>query len=139
MNPAGTSIRMNTLDIEISTDDFPTFCLLVDGKPMADWLVDGNDEIPFWLVADGLPTWSYHKTSTDADVRIVTVCGCGEEGCGHSRCTVKREGDTVVFEDFQGDVGAEAQTLRLVFRQTDYDAVTRAINEAKDVYSPPKT
>ena len=61
------------------------------------------------MLDQGLPLcWGREKDS-DEDVREVTVCSCGEDGCGHSRCRVRVDGDTVIFEDFAGEVTIRTQ------------------------------
>ncbi len=123
---------MNTLMLKVTRQNWhgrPTYELVIDGKTLADWLDDGNEGIPFWLIEDGLPVWRAREDDLDTGVRIVTVCGCGEAGCGHSRCTVRVEGDTVIFEDFAGDATRTAPKLRFAFPRDHYELFCKAISE----------
>ena len=95
---------------------------MLDGRPLSDWLGDLNEGIPFWMAKQGLPAWRTRDDDTDKRVRIVTVCGCGEEDCGHSRCTIRIEGDTGIFEDFAGDAARTAPKLRFAFLRDQYEA-----------------
>lgn len=52
-----------------------------------------------------------------------------EAGCGHSRCTVRIEGDTVIFEDFAGDATRTAPKLRFAFPRNHYELFCKAISE----------
>ena len=62
---------MNSLSVDFFSSEFSPsyelemFELLVDGKPMAAWLMDTNDGIPLWLVEDGLPMWRPHDPHPD--------------------------------------------------------------------------
>lgn len=122
---------MNTLTVQFSEDEWygASVVLLVDGRPIADWLEDGNYGIPVWLLEHGLPLWWGIEEDSDEDVREVTVCSCGEDGCGHSRCRVRVDGDTVIFEDFAGDVAEAASGLRFVFPRAQYESCCQAIRE----------
>ena len=123
---------MNTLTLQFSENEWygASVALLVDGRPMADWLKDGNYGIPVWLLEQGLPLWWGVEDDSDADVREVTVCSCGEDGCGHSRCRVRVEGDTVIFEDFAGDAARTAPDgLRFVFPRAQYESCCQALRD----------
>jgi hypothetical protein len=125
---------MNSLALAVTPDNGLTFELIVDDKPISHWLADGNEGIPYWIVNEGLPTWPPHTAPQAQTQRIVSVCGCGEYGCGHSRCTVRTEGETVVFEDFAGDVASTGRKARFVFPREQYETVCRTINEQRSSY-----
>jgi hypothetical protein len=118
---------MNTISFEVSEENGLSFELLVDGKPMGSILGDGNEGIPYWLAKDGLPTYPPSGATADPLLRIVSVCGCGEYGCGHSRCNVKQSDETVEFLEFTGDVGAKGKTLHFKFPLVQYQAVCEQI------------
>lgn len=123
------SVSFHVLDID---DGYAPamFELLIDGIPMSTWLGDGNGGVPLALAREGLPRWSLVSPSAEPDIHIVTVCLCGEPGCGHSRCRVRRDGEGVVFEDFRGDVGPAEQALRLEVSAEQFDAVVQQIMAA---------
>jgi len=86
----------------------------VDRQPLAA-LTGGMDrEVPFWFVEEhDLPrptgsavlqwlTMVPQNRGRMAEVRVVGVCTCGEQGCGCTVCRVIRDGDTVVFRDVLG-------------------------------------
>jgi len=118
---------MNTLSYRSTTDNGLSFELLVDGVTLPELLGDGNGSIPYWIVEDDLPYWPPHGTPWDPDYRIVTVCSCGEYGCGHSRCRVKKSGDSVAFSEFTGDVGPSGMSRVLSFSRDNYDAIVTGI------------
>ena len=120
---------MNTLSVDVSNDNGLSFELLVDGKPMGEVLGDGNEGIPFWIVKHGLPTYPPTGESADSLIHIVSVCGCGEYGCGHSRCTIIQRESTVEFSGFEGDVGTKGAALRFEFPLSQYKAVCELISE----------
>ena len=120
---------MNTISVEVSKENGLSFELLVDGQPIGTLLNDGNGGIPYWLAKDGLPTYPYPEDGYETDplVRIISVCGCGEYGCGHSRCKVTETSDTVEFSAFEGDVGVKGKTIRFEFPLSQYHAVCQQI------------
>ncbi|MEA1051676.1 hypothetical protein U5801_17970 [Lamprobacter modestohalophilus] len=105
--------------------------LLVDGTPMAEWLHDGNSGVPLYLVNDGLPRWRSRSPDAESNICIVTVCECGEFGCGHSRCRIRRDGKRVVLEDFRGNVGEAGRVLQLEVSAEQFDSVVQQIVTAK--------
>lgn len=132
---------MNTLTLKVSRDNWhggPTYELVIDGRSLSDWLDDLNEGIPFWMAKQGLPVWRTRDDDTDRGGRIVTVCGCGEVGCGHSRCTIRSDGDTVIFEDFAGDAERTAPKLRFVFPRDQYEAFCKTISEQSAQYKGEK-
>jgi len=100
--------------------DILTFELLVDGRPLSDHLNDGNAGIPYWMTKDGIP----HLPPSDATSSryIVTVCDCGEYGCGNSSCEILRKDNIVEFFHFLGDCGAACENLKFTFLAQNYDA-----------------
>jgi hypothetical protein len=118
---------MSALAYRSSSDNGLSFDLLVDGVPLGEVLGDGNEGLPYWIVEDDLPYWPPHGTPRDPEYRIVTVCSCGEYGCGHTRCRVIRTADTVTLRDFAGDVPADAAARVLTFSRSDYDRVVSGI------------
>lgn len=118
---------MNWLSVEVSELNGLSFELFVDGQPMGDVLGDGNEGIPYWLAKDGLPTYPPNDPRADPFIRIVSVCGCGEYGCGHSRCCVTQDTSSVKFSMFAGDVGTEGKALRFEFPLPQYQAVCELI------------
>jgi hypothetical protein len=118
---------MSAFAYRSTPDNGTSFDLLVDGVALGELLGDGNDGIPYWIVEDDLPYWPPHGTPRDPDYRIVTVCSCGEYGCGHSRCRVIKTADTVTLRDFAGDVGANGAARVFTFSRSDYDQVVSGI------------
>lgn len=123
----------NQLSVKVTEANGLSFELLVDGAPLSEKLQDGNAGIPYWMVEDDLPTFPpLQKVSPNSALRIVTVCDCGEYGCGHAHCRIIKSESEVVFDQFQGDLREEHKGLRLTFSRKNYDEVTRfVVDEAR--------
>lgn len=118
---------MNTLTFRTTDDNGLSFELLVNGRPLGE-LVGAQDwAIPFWIVEDDLPHSPPNGESRDPEVRIVCCCSCGEYGCGHTQCRVVREGDEVVFRDFEFDASPEGRRQVFRFSAANYQAVVSEI------------
>jgi hypothetical protein len=118
---------MSTLAYRSSSDNGLSFDLLVDGVALGEVLGDGNEGLPYWIVEDDLPYWPPHGTPREPEYRIVTVCSCGEYGCGHTRCRVIKTSDTVTLRDFAGDVGADGAGRVFTFSRSGYEQVVSDI------------
>jgi hypothetical protein len=118
---------MNHLAVTVTEENGKSFQLMVDGTPLSDLLDDGNDAIPYWIVENDLPYFPPYGDSEPDDIRIVTVCNCGEYGCGHSHCRVTKTDDTVIFDQFQCDTRKEPDSTRFVFSRSNYDEVVALI------------
>ena len=123
---------MNRLTVEIEQEWFgPVFNLMVDGQHICDVLDCAESGIPCWNAAQGIPRYPLDEPVSDSapDVRIVAVCSCSVAGCGHIRCNVWREGDTIVFEYFVDEHGRPQKEERFVFSRQDFDEAERLIVE----------
>jgi hypothetical protein len=118
---------MSTLGYRCTENDWLSFELLVDGQPLGALVGSRDNAFPYWIVEDGLPRWPPSGPSDAPDVRIVSVCNCGEYGCSHSQCHVAREGDDVVLYDFAFDVTKEGAQKEFRFSAANYDAVCNQI------------
>jgi hypothetical protein len=105
---------MNALSFRSTDENGLSFELLVDGVPLGK-LVGAQDwAFPYWDVVDDLPRWPPHGERCEPELRIVCCCSCGEYGCGPTQCRVVRDGNEVVFRDFDFDASPEGR--RQVFR-----------------------
>ena len=120
---------MNFLDYRSDDELGLSFELLVDGKPLGELIGSQHQAIPYWIFEDDLPYLPPHspENRTDAEIRIVAVCGCGEYGCGHTKCRVERNGDEVVFRDFHEDLTPKSEVKVFRFSRENYDTVVAAI------------
>lgn len=118
---------MNEIAVNVVDQNGKSFELVVDGKPLAEILNDGNDAIPYWIVEDDLPYFPPHGTPRQEGLHIVTVCSCGEYGCGHSHCRVTKTETEVTFDQFQCDRRREPETTRFIFNRKQFDAVVKMI------------
>ena len=87
---------MNVLGFRESSDHGLSFELLVDGELVGRLVGGEKTGIPYWLIADDLP-----RLETSGRT-IVSVCSCGEYGCGSTSCRVVVEGDRILWGDFDG-------------------------------------
>lgn len=120
---------MNVLGYKSDDKQYFSFELLVDGKPLGELTGSQHQNIPYWIFEDDLPYFPPHSPEfrTDEKIRIVTVCGCGEYGCGHTQCRVVREGNEVIFIDFHGDLTPRSEPKVFRFIAENYDNVIAAI------------
>src|SRR5262245_11495944 len=118
---------LNSLSYRCTDDNGLSFVLLVDGKPLGE-LVGAQDwAIPYWDIVDDLPRWPPHSNSRDPEIRIVCCCSCGEYGCGHTQCRVIREGDEIVFREFEYDASTEGRRQVYRFTRGNYENVVSEI------------
>ncbi|HEY1379615.1 MAG TPA: hypothetical protein VGF55_22620 [Gemmataceae bacterium] len=120
---------MNILDYRCTEDNGLSFELIVDGQLLGDLIGSRDRAFPSWIVEDDLPYDPPYSKEHDPELRIVTVCSCGEYGCGCSKCRVIRVGEAVVFQEFEGDVSAEGAQKAFQFSRANYDSVVKAIVE----------
>jgi hypothetical protein len=120
---------MPTLTYRCTHNNRLSFELLVDGEPLGALVGSRDTAFPYWIVEDGLPRYPPFGTPDDPDARIVCVCNCGEYGCGHTGCRVTREGDEVVFNEFDFDVSREGARKLFRFTVGNYEAVCKDIAE----------
>ena len=122
---------MNRLTVEVEHEWFgPCFNLMIDGEHICDVLECAESGIPAWIAENGIPRYPVGATApTPDDMRIVAVCGCSVEGCGHLRCEVRREGETVIFQNFVDEHGRPGKAARFVFSVLDFEAAERLIVE----------
>jgi hypothetical protein len=126
---------MNTLNFRSTDDNGLSFELLIDEEPLGELICVQDLAIPYWIFEDDLPYYPPHSTERESDIRIITVCSCGEYDCGHAQCRIVRNGNNVVFCDFDFDVTAEGSTKVFQFSAVNYDNVIkeiiRQVNECK--------
>jgi len=118
---------MNQLAFRRTDDNGLSFELLVDGEPLGDLIGAQDSAIPYWLIDNDLPGLPPQSASTEPELRIVTVCSCGEYGCAHTRCRVIRSKDSVTFCDFDVDCSADGRQKQFTFARSNYDQVIREI------------
>lgn len=120
---------MNNLTVVENLENGLSFELLVDGQPLSELLNDGNGPIPYWIAAHGIPTWPPSGPNIDKNTLIVTVCDCGEYGCGHSRCRISFDNGVVKFSHFAGDVGDRGKSISFSFPESQYIEVINKISK----------
>jgi hypothetical protein len=79
---------MNILSYRSTDHNGLSIELLVDGQPLGDLIGARDGDIPYWIFKDDLP----HAGGHDPELRIVTVCSCGEYGCGHAEVSCRARG-----------------------------------------------
>ncbi len=88
---------MNVLSYRTSELNGLTFDLLIDDQSVQEIFESDTVGIPYWLLEGGLAT----MTVMEKPYRIISVCDCGECGCGVIACRVTEESDTDTFDDFK--------------------------------------
>lgn len=118
---------MHILDYRCTDENGLSFVLLVDGQALGELIGARDSAIPYWIINNDLPHLPPSEEEADPEIRIVTVCSCGEYGCGHTRCRVVAEGDTVTFRDFDLDVDAVGRGRVFQFSRSNYESVVSDI------------
>ncbi len=118
---------MNTLGYRCTDDNGLSFELLVNDRPLSELIGARDSAIPYWIIGADLPHLPPEGEESDPEVRIVTVCSCGEYGCGHTRCRVVHEGETIIFCDFDLDVSPEGRNKVFLFAISNYELVVSEI------------
>ena len=118
---------MNTLGYRCIEENGLSFELLVDDQTLSGLIGGIGSAIPYWIIETDLPYLPPCGAEHDPEIRIVTVCECGEYGCGHTQCRVDHNGNVVLFYDF--DVGISREGLGKIFEFTrsNYEEVMSAI------------
>lgn len=120
-------MQMATLSFRCTDDNGLSFELLVDCQSLGALVGSRDTAFPYSIVEDGLPRWSPYGPSDSPNVRIISVCSCGEYGCGHAQCHVTRDGDEIVFSQFDCDVSREGAGREFRFSTENYETVCKEI------------
>lgn len=128
------SKQMNTLDYRVSDQNGLSFELVFDGQPLSELIGARDTPIPFWLFEKGMADLPPYSPERGDEVRIVAVCSCGEYGCGRSLCRVVREDDSVLFRDFEGDLGSDKSMKEFRVSPDNYSSVISRIVEQASEY-----
>lgn len=121
---------MDQLDYTLSDENGLSFELHVNGIPLGDLIGSLDTAIPYWIIEDDLPYYPPRGKDREPETHIVTVCSCGEYGCGHARCRIIKAADVVTFCDFNGDVQSKNGQKVFQFSRTNYDEIVLAIVRA---------
>ncbi len=128
---------MNVLSFRTSPEDGLSFELLIDSQSLSELVNDGYEGIPYWNIHADLPSLPPDSEPRRMGVHIVSVCSCGEYGCGHTRCRIEKAGDQVIFREFVRSKNDKPKDLVFVFSGQNYDEVVVSIvnqaNERKKV------
>jgi hypothetical protein len=84
---------MNELTYRTSAENGLTFDLIVDGKPLPQLAEGHYAGIPYWIIENDLPNWEPEPPCKQDCDRVVSVCECGEYGCGHTRCRIEKSSE----------------------------------------------
>jgi hypothetical protein len=113
----------------ISREDGVAFELLIGGEALGNVVGPPHyGPVPLWLVKDTLPHLP-SEAEPEVSLTIVSVCSCGEYGCGRTACRVLPGDDEVVFCEFDIDGVSQSASYEFVFPRADFDRVVRAILE----------
>lgn len=109
--------------VESRTEDGLFFKLLVDGQYIGDLVGGESGGVSCWMIEGGLPSYPEWAGDHVASQCFICICECGEWGCGHTRCQVEINGETVRWHDFAGDVSPGKESMEFTFSRANYDAV----------------
>lgn len=129
---------MNVLNYRTTEENGLSFDLLVDEQPLGRLIGQTDTAIPYWLFDGDLP----HFRRSDIDdfsVRGISVCSCGEPGCGCAECRVVFENDTVAFRDFKPDLRPKEKQTKFRFTKANYDRVISEIMKQVRDYQEERT
>jgi hypothetical protein len=118
---------MNALSYHRTQENGLSFELLVDWQPLGALIGSQNHALPYWLLENDLPHWPPYGSHPDPEIRIVTVCSCGEHDCGHTQCRVIHADEQVIFRDFDFDASPEGRKQAFRFTRANYEAVVTEI------------
>lgn len=122
---------MNTLSYRTIDQNGRSFELLIDGQPIDELIGAADSAIPYWLFKDGVNELPRKGVS---DYFIVSVCGCGEYGCGNASCQKLDETDCVVLCDFRDDGSSVGNGMTLRFSRENYDSVLADIEREARIF-----
>ena len=114
---------MNILSYKTSNWNGLSFELLVDGKPLAEYVGfrdnrDNKDQlIPYKIIKEGFPVYKW------TGELIVAVCGCGEYGCDCVLCQAIRNADFVSFTDFRRERGSDLRQVEFKFTLENFQDI----------------
>jgi hypothetical protein len=108
---------------ESKSENALSFELLVDGKFIGEIVGGDNGGLSCWMIEGELPPYPEWAEGYIPSQRFVCVCQCGEWGCGHTRCQVAIEGETVRWHGFAGDVSTGKVSMEFTFSRANYDVV----------------
>jgi hypothetical protein len=124
---AQNGVGVNTLSFRTTQDNGLSFELLVDGELLGSLIESNDTAIPYWLIEDDLPCLPQNWKNRDSTKKIVTVCSCGEYGCGHTHCHVRLHADTVEFGDFNLGLSPDGAKKRFQFSRSNYQEIIAQI------------
>ena len=108
---------MNTLSFKTSDWNGLSFELLIDGKPLAEYVGFEDNMIPYWIAKEGIPVYQW------TDERIVAVCNCGEYGCDCVLCNIEEIGDKVIFKDFHRERSENIYKIDFEFSKENFNEI----------------
>jgi hypothetical protein len=111
---------MNVLNYQATEDNRLSFQLLVDGQLLSSLIGAKDSAIPYWL-------WLKEVPQNGTGKAIVTVCSCGEYGCGCTLCDIDLTPQEAIFHDFDFDVSSEGRKKRFIFLRENFESVMAEI------------
>lgn len=122
---------MNVLSYRTSDLNDLTFVLLIDDVPLHELYESDTVGVPYWLLEGQLTA----TTIMGETHYIVSVCDCGEPGCGSVACKVTEEDGIVTFHDFK----FLANDLTLKFTAENFHQVMDEIGHEVLKFEGPQT
>jgi hypothetical protein len=117
---------MNLLSYKTSKLNGLSFELLVDGKPLAEYVGFKHTAFPYKIVKIGIPIYRW------TDEKIVAVCDCGEYGCDCVLCKVKISDHVVIFSDFRRERGSDLSQVEFKFSSDNFLDIESKIKSESD-------
>ncbi|MDQ6786949.1 MAG: hypothetical protein M3033_09095 [Acidobacteriota bacterium] len=128
---------INILSYETCEENGLSFELILDGKPLADYVKFKDTKIPYWIIDKGLPRYGF-DIEDKIDERIVAVCSCGEYGCDCVLCEVQFDNQFVTLKGFRRERGSDLKQVEFKLNSENFHDIESKISKDAEKYNQEK-
>ena len=123
---------MNYLGYRIIEENGLSIELTIDETSLGELIGSRDTAIPFWLFDNDLPHLPPFGEKRNTGMKIVTVCSCGEYGCGHTHCRISQSNDTIILSEFEDGNTGKRSDQEFHIAKENYKAVISQILQTID-------